>query len=62
MYMYTHNQNENSSTRIKYNKLTQGTKVSKNYIYQKKKSLIGFLSANKSTTTTEWEKRERKEN
>ena len=46
MYMYTHNQNENSSTRIKYNKLTQGTKVSKNYIYQKKKSLIGFLSAN----------------
>ena len=38
--MYTHNQNENSSTRIKYNKLTQRTKVNKNYIYQEKKKLI----------------------
>ena len=36
MYIYTHKQNQNSPTKIKYNRLTRQTKETKNYIYQKK--------------------------
>ena len=35
IYMYTHKQNENCSTKIKYNRLTQRTKETKNYIRTK---------------------------
>ena len=31
---YTHEQNQNSPTKAKYNRLTQRTKEIKNYIYQ----------------------------
>ena len=31
---YTHEQNQNSPTKVKYNRLTQRTKEIKNYIYQ----------------------------
>ena len=32
--MYTHEQSQNSPTKIKYSRLTQQTKEIKNYIYQ----------------------------
>ena len=32
--MYTHKQNQNGPTKIKYNSLAQQTKETKNYIYQ----------------------------
>ena len=32
--MYTHEQSQNSPTKIKYNRLTWRTKKIKNYIYQ----------------------------
>jgi len=32
--MYTHEQSQNSPTKVKYNRLTQRTKEIKNYIYQ----------------------------
>ena len=35
-YIYTHKQNQNSPAKIKYNRLTQQTKETKNYIYQNK--------------------------
>ena len=34
MYKYTHEQSQNSPTKIKYNILTWQTKEIKNYIYQ----------------------------
>ena len=34
MYIYTYKQNQNSPTKIKYNKLTRHTKETKNYIHQ----------------------------
>ena len=34
IYKYTHKQNKNSPTKIKYNRLIQWTKETKNYIYQ----------------------------
>ena len=36
---YTHEQNQNSPTKVKYNRLTQRTKEIKNYIYQLKTKL-----------------------
>jgi len=33
IYIYTHKQNQNSLTKIKYNRLTWRTKETKNYIY-----------------------------
>ena len=36
-YTYTHEQSENSPTKIKYSRLIQWTKEIKNYIYQLKK-------------------------
>ena len=36
IYTYTHKQNQNSPTKIKYNRLTQLTKETKNDIYQNK--------------------------
>ena len=36
IYKYTHNQNQNSPTKIKYNRLTWWTNEIKNYIYQTK--------------------------
>ena len=33
IYIYTHKQNQNHPTKIKYNRLTQRTKETKNYIY-----------------------------
>ena len=35
-YIYTHKQNQNSPTKIKYNRLTRITKETKNYICQNK--------------------------
>ena len=35
-WIYTHKQNQNSPTKIKYNRLTCWTKETKNYIYQNK--------------------------
>ena len=35
-YVYTHKQNQNSSTKIKYNRMTWQTKETKNCIYQNK--------------------------
>ena len=35
-YMYTHKQNQNTPTKIKYNRLTQRTKKTKNYVHQNK--------------------------
>ena len=37
MYIYTHKQNQNSPAKIKYNRLTQKTKATKNYIYTRTK-------------------------
>ena len=34
MYIYTHEQHQNSPTKIKYNRLTWQTKETKDYIYQ----------------------------
>ena len=34
MYIYTHDQSQNSPTKVKYNRLTWQTKEIKNYIYQ----------------------------
>ena len=34
MYIYTHDQSQNSPTKVKYNRLTWQTKEMKNYIYQ----------------------------
>ena len=34
IYIYTHKQNQNSPTKIKYSRLTQRTKEITNYIYQ----------------------------
>ena len=34
IYIYIHKQNQNRPTKIKYNRLTQRTKETKNYIYQ----------------------------
>jgi len=34
IYIYTHKQNQNSPTKIKYDTLTQPTKETKNYTYQ----------------------------
>ena len=39
IYIYTHKQNQNSPTKIKYNRLTQQTKETKNYIYQLRQKL-----------------------
>ena len=39
MYIYTHDQSQNSPTKEKYNKLTQQTKEIKNYIYQLRANL-----------------------
>ena len=36
MYIYTHKQNQNSPTEIKYNLLTRWTKETKKYVYQNK--------------------------
>jgi len=36
MYIYTHKQNQKSPTEIKYNRSTQWTKETQNYIYQNK--------------------------
>ena len=36
IYIYTHKQNQNSPPKIKYSRLAQRTKETKNYIYQKK--------------------------
>ena len=36
IYMYTYKQNQNNPTKIKYNRFTQQTKETKNYIYQNK--------------------------
>ena len=36
IYIYTHRQNQNSPTKIKYDSLTQQTKETKNYINQNK--------------------------
>ena len=35
--MYTHKQSQNSPTKIKYNKVTQQTKKTKNSIFQLRK-------------------------
>jgi len=40
IYIYTHEQSENSSTKIKYSRLTWPTKEIKNYIYQLRTKLI----------------------
>jgi len=40
MYVYTHDQSQNSSTKVKYNRLTWQTKEIKNYIYQLRTKLI----------------------
>ena len=34
--IYTHKQSQKSPTKVKYNRLTQQTKKTKNYIYQNK--------------------------
>ena len=34
IYIYTHEQSQNSPANIKYSRLTQQTKETKNYIYQ----------------------------
>ena len=34
IYTYTHKQNQNSPTKVKQGRLTQGTKEIKHYIYQ----------------------------
>ena len=34
MYIYTHEQSQNSPIKIKYNRLTWFTKEIKNYVYQ----------------------------
>ena len=34
--MYNHKQNQNTPTKIKYNRLTQRTKKTKNYVHQNK--------------------------
>ena len=39
MYIYTHKQNQNSPTKIKYSRLTWQTKEIKYYIYQLRKKL-----------------------
>ena len=39
IYTHTHKQNQNSPTRIKYNRLTRRTKETKNYIYPLKTKL-----------------------
>ena len=36
IHIYTHKLNQNSPTKIKYNRLTRQTKETKNYIYQNK--------------------------
>ena len=36
IYIYTHKQNQNSPTKIKYNRLIWWTEETKNYVYQKK--------------------------
>ena len=39
IYIYTHEHSENSPTKIKYSRLTQQAKETKNYIYQLRKKL-----------------------
>ena len=48
IYTYTHKQNQNSPTRIKYNRLTQRTKETKNYIYPLKTKLTKAQTGNRN--------------
>ena len=49
MYIYTHEQNQNSPAKIRYSRLTQKTKEikKKNYIYQLRTNLIKHKLENK---------------
>ena len=40
IYIYTHEQSQNSPTKIKYSRLTWWTKETKNYIYKLRTKLI----------------------
>ena len=48
VYIYTHKQNQNSPTKINYNRLTQQTKEIKNYIYQLRTELTKAQTGNQN--------------
>jgi len=48
IYIYPHEQNQNSPTKIKYSRLTQWTKEIKNYIYQLRIQLTKAQMENKT--------------
>ena len=48
IYLYTHEQIQNSPTEIKYNRLTQQTKEIKSYIYQLRTKLTKAQVENKT--------------
>ena len=48
MYIYTHEQSQNSPTKIKYNRLTWQTKETNNCIYQLRSKLTNAQSEVKS--------------
>ena len=48
IYIYTHKQNQNSPTKIKYNRLTWWTKETKNYLYQNKTNYLKNKLENKT--------------
>ena len=59
IYIYTHKKNQNSPTKIKYNRLIWRSKETKNYIYQNKTNQITNLKT-KLNQGTNWGIKQRK--